>query len=88
MSAMGRGGKWYGDEVVVTINGAKHWLWRAVDQHGAVPGCLMCSRETSEAKRFTRKLLRRYGCPRVIVTDKLRSGAAAASEPGRNVEHR
>lgn len=23
-------------EVVVTINGKKHWLWRAVDLHGAM----------------------------------------------------
>ena len=35
-SAPARGDKWHLDEVVVTINGKKHWLWRAVDQHGAV----------------------------------------------------
>jgi len=33
-TAPGRGDKWHLDEVVVTINGTKHWLWRAVDQHG------------------------------------------------------
>ena len=31
-----RGDKWHSDEMVVKINGRKHWLWRAVDQHGAV----------------------------------------------------
>jgi putative transposase len=29
-------GKWYLDEVVITIRGKKHWLWRAVDQDGFV----------------------------------------------------
>ena len=26
------GDKWHLDEVVITIAGQKHWLWRAVDQ--------------------------------------------------------
>ena len=26
---------WHLDEMVVKINGRRHWLWRAVDQHGA-----------------------------------------------------
>ena len=30
------GDKWHLDEMVVKINGRRHWLWRAVDQHGAV----------------------------------------------------
>ncbi len=29
-----RGDKWHLDEVVITIAGKKHWLWRAVDQEG------------------------------------------------------
>jgi putative transposase len=33
------GDKWHLDEVAVAINGRKHWLWRAVDQHGR---CSMC----------------------------------------------
>ena len=37
--AMARGDRWHLDEVVVTINGKKHWLWRAVDQRGAVSMC-------------------------------------------------
>jgi putative transposase len=31
-TALARGDKWHLDEVVVTIYGKKHWLWRAVDQ--------------------------------------------------------
>ena len=29
-----RGDKWHLDEVVISFAGKKHWLWRAVDQHG------------------------------------------------------
>jgi putative transposase len=29
-TALARGDKWHLDEVVATINGKKHWLWRAV----------------------------------------------------------
>jgi putative transposase len=88
-TALGRGDKWHLDEMVVTINGKKHWLWRAVDQHGAVLDVLVQRRrDTAAAKRLMRKLLKRHGCPRVIVTDKLRSYAAANNELGLNVEHR
>jgi putative transposase len=78
-----RGDKWHLDELVVTINGRKHWLWRAVDQHGAVLDVLVHSRgDAAAAKRLMRKLLKRHGRPRVIVTDKLRSYAAANNELG------
>ncbi len=30
------GDKWHLDEVFITINGATHYLWRAVDQDGTV----------------------------------------------------
>ena len=30
------GDKRHMDEVVITISGVKHWLWRAVDQNGTV----------------------------------------------------
>ena len=38
-----RGDKWHLDEVVLTIAGKKHWLWRAVDQEGFVLDVLVCS---------------------------------------------
>jgi putative transposase len=88
-TALKRGDKWHLDEVVVTINGRKHWLWRAVDQHGAVLDVLVQSRrDKAAAGRLMRKLLRRHGRPRVIMTDKLRSYAAANTALGLNVEHR
>jgi hypothetical protein len=38
--------EWHLDEVVITIRGAKHWLWRAVDQDG-----FRSRRSGSEPKR-------------------------------------
>ena len=41
------------------------------------------------ARRLMKKLLRRFGCARVIVTDKLRSYKAANDDIGlKNVDHR
>jgi putative transposase len=89
-TALARGDKWHLDEVAVTINGKKHWLWRAVDQHGAVLDVLVQSRrDRHAARRLMRKLLRKHRCaPRVLITDKLRSYAAANRDLGINVEHR
>ncbi|WP_211608444.1 IS6 family transposase [Paraburkholderia nemoris] len=89
-TALARDDKWHLDEVVVTINGRKHWLWRAVDQHGAVLDVLVQSRRDRDAaRRLMRKLLRKHGrAPRVLITDKLKSYAAANRDLGINVEHR
>ena len=54
--------KWHLDEVVVSIKGKKHWLWRAVDANGDVLDILVQSRRNKDAaKRFFRKLFRRLG---------------------------
>jgi putative transposase len=73
------GDKGHLDEVFLRIRGEVHNLWRAVDQHGNALDILVQSRRNAAAaKRFFRKLLKglQY-LPRVIVTDKLRSYAAA-----------
>ncbi|MBC3911529.1 IS6 family transposase [Undibacterium umbellatum] len=85
-----RGDKWHLDEVVLTIKGKHHYLWRAVDQNGHVLDILMQSRRNRQAaKRFFRKLLKglRYA-PRVLITDKLKSYAAAKMQIMPGVEHR
>jgi putative transposase len=85
-----RGDKWHLDEVLITIAGTKHWLWRAVDQEGFVLDVLVQSRRDKKAaKRLLRKLLKKQGrAPRVLITDKLRSYAAAKREIIPGVEHR
>ena len=84
------GDKWHLDKVVISIAGKKHWLWRAVDQHGVVLDILVQSRRNAEAaKRLLRKLLKRQGrSPRVMITDKLASYAAAKKAVMPGVEHR
>jgi len=84
------GNKWQMDEVVLTIAGVKHWLWRAVDQTGMVLDILVQSRrDTRAAKCLLCKLLKRQcRAPRVMVTDKLASYGAAKREVMPSVEHR
>lgn len=81
--------KWHLDEVVIAIKGKKHWLWRAVDANGDVLDILVQSwRNKTAALRFFRKLFKTWGTPRVIVTDKLGSYAAAKAEIAPGIEHR
>jgi len=63
-----RGDKWHLDEVVLSIKGQHHYLWRAVDQEGHTLDVLVQrGRDRQAAKRFFRKLLKglRY-TPRAI----------------------
>ena len=84
------GDKWHLDEVVISIAGKRHWLWRAVDQHGVVLDILVQSRRNAKAaKRLLRKLLKKQGrAPRVMITDKLASYAVAKRVVMPGVEHR
>ena len=78
------------DEVVITINGVQHYLWRAVDQDGTVLDILVQPRRDKRAAvRFLRKLLKGLTyTPRVVITDKLASYGAALREVLPSVEHR
>jgi len=84
------GDTWHLDEVHLRINGTLHYLWRAVDQHGVVLDILVqARRNATAAKRFLKRLLAglKYR-PRRIVTDGLRSYAAAKREVLPEVRHR
>jgi len=70
--------RWHLDEVFVKINGETHYLWRAVDHEGEVLEAFVSKRRDRKAAlKFLRKTMKRFGLPRVIVTDKLRSYGAA-----------
>jgi len=88
--APARGDKWHMDEVVVSISGEQHWLWRAVDQNGFVLDVLVQRRrDTRAAQRLMKKLLKSAVTPpRVMITDKLRSYGAARRKMGLHLEHR
>jgi putative transposase len=75
--------QWHLDEVFVKINGETHYLWRAVDHEGEVlESYVTKTRDKSAALRFLKKAMKRYGAPRTVVTDRLRSYGAAMKEIG------
>src|SRR5580704_11910384 len=65
------------------------YLWRAVDAEGEVLDVLVQSRRNKRAAlKLMRKLLKKYGfVPDKLVTDDLRSYAAAASDLGITRRH-
>jgi putative transposase len=77
----GRAGDiWHLDEMhLVTINGQRRYLWRAVDQDGDVIDILVQKRKDKQAAmRLFKRLLKGEGfVPNRIVTDNLPSYAAA-----------
>ncbi len=75
---------------MINIAGQKHWLWRAVDQHGAVLNVPVQSRRSAKAaKRLVRKLLKKQGFPpRVMDADKFASYGAAERGIMVSMEHR
>src|SRR5262249_915598 len=84
------GDTWHLAEVFLTINGARHYLWRAVEQDDNVLDILVQSRRNQHAaKKCLRTLLKGLTyVPRVIITDKLKSYGAAQRESLPGVEHR
>ena len=70
--------RWHLDEVFVKINGETHYLWRAVDHEGEVLESYVTKRRDRQAALiFLKKIMKRHGQPRAIVTDRLRSYRAA-----------
>ncbi len=89
--------RWHLDEVFVRINGETHYLWRAVDQEGEVLEVFATKRrDRGAALKFLKRTMKRYGRPRSIVTDRLRSyrsamkviGNASDQECGRWLNNR
>jgi len=80
---------WHLDEMVVSIQGRRMYLWRAVDSEGEVLDMLVQPRrDKAAALRLMRKLLKKQGfAPKVLVTDKLRSYGAAARELRLSAQH-
>ena len=89
--------RWHLDEVFVKINGETHYLWRAVDHEGEVLEAFVSKRrDRKSALFFLKKIMKKYGTPKSIVTDKLPSyraalkmiGNAGIQETGRWVNNR
>ncbi|MFC6144067.1 IS6 family transposase, partial [Paraburkholderia silvatlantica] len=75
------GGTCHLDEMFVTLRGEPYLLWRAVDEHGTELDVLVQKRrDKAAARRFFQSVLRSNPVPRRIVTDQLRSYAAAKAD--------
>ncbi|MEQ8928295.1 MAG: DDE-type integrase/transposase/recombinase [Nitratireductor sp.] len=71
------------DEVFVKINGERHNLWRAIDHEGEVLESVVTKRRNKQAAlKMLRKLMRRYGKPEVLITDRFPSYRAALRDLG------
>jgi putative transposase len=83
------GDTWHINEVFVTIQGQRQYLWRAVDQDGDTLDILVQRRRNQRAaERFFRRLLKGQGGePRWLVTDKFRSYDAAHRTVMPTVKH-
>ncbi len=83
------GDTWHLDEVFVSIQGKRHYLWRAVDQDGDVLDILVQPHwDQRAAERFFRKLLKGlHYAPRLLVTDRLGSYGAAHRKLLSSVSH-
>jgi len=91
---VGNGGRlgdiWHVDELFITIQGRRLYLWRAVDQDGEVIDILVTKRrDRRAAKRFFPRALQHQGqAPWQLITDKLRSYPAAHRDIFPSVIHR
>jgi putative transposase len=75
--------RWHLDEVFVRINGETHYLWRAVDHEGEVLEVFATQRRDRKAAlTFLKRAMKRYGRPKVIVTERLKSYRAAMKKSG------
>jgi len=67
----------------VKINGELHYLWRVVDHEGEVLEVFATKRRDRKAAlALLKRAMKRYGRPKAIVTDRLRSYSAAMREIG------
>ena len=79
--------RWHLDEVFVRINGETHYLWRAVDHEGEVLEVFATKRRDRKAAlQFLKRAMKRYGQPKVIVTDRLKSYRAAMNVIGNGAD--
>jgi putative transposase len=74
--------RWHLDEAFVKINGKLRYLWRAVDHEGEVLEAVVTSKRNKAALKLLKRIMKKYGRPRTIVTDGLRAYSAAMREVG------
>jgi putative transposase len=67
----------------VKVDGKLCYLWRAVDHEGEVlEAVATAKRDKAAALKLLKRIMKKYGAPRSIVTDGLRAYSAAMNEIG------
>jgi putative transposase len=80
--------RWHLDEVFVKVNGKLCYLWRAVDHEGEVLEAVVTSkRDKAAAVKLLKRIMKKYGRPQGIVTDRLRACSAVMKEIGARDRH-
>jgi putative transposase len=75
--------RWHLDEVFVKVNGKLCYLWRAVDHEGeALEAVVTAKRNKAAALKLLKRIMKKYGRPLSVVTDRLRAYPAAMKEVG------
>src|ERR1700692_2554881 len=70
--------RWHLDEVFVKINGKLCYLSRAVDHEGEVLETVVTAkRDKAAALKLLKRIMKKYGRPQKIATDRLRAYSAA-----------
>ena len=73
--------RWHLDEMFVKVNGKLCYLWRAVDHEGEVLEAVVTARrDKAAAFKLFKRIMKKYGLPQSIVTDRLRAYSAAMKE--------
>jgi putative transposase len=72
----------------VKVNGKLCYLWRAVDHEGEVLEAVVTARrDKAAALKLLKRIMKKYGQPRSVVTDGLCSYSAAMNEIGVTERH-
>ena len=81
--------RWHPDEAFVKVNGKLCYLWRAVDHEGEVlEAVVTAKRDKAGGLKLLKRIMKKYGAPRSIVSDGLRAYSAAMNEIGVAAERR
>jgi transposase-like protein len=73
--------RWHLDEVFVKVNGKLCYLWCGVDHEGEVLEVVVTAkRDKAGAVKLLKRIMKKYGRPRTIVTDRLRAYPMAMQE--------
>jgi putative transposase len=64
--------RWHLDETFVKVNGKLCYLWRAADHEGEVLELVVTAkRDKAAALKFLKRIMKKYGRPKSVVTDGL-----------------